>query len=288
MSDNDRWNGFRLRAGDIIVTTPPKCGTTWTQMCCLVLLHGADFREPLSRVSPWIDQTITPVEDVHALLDAQEHRRVIKTHTPLDGLPFDPHVTYIGVGRDPRDVSLSSRDHFGNMDMARVLETKAAAGLLAERAGSPPPPPGTPLDEVFQWWLSIDELAGLKGLVNHQQSLWDRRHEPNVLLLHYADMKRDVEGEMRRLAAALDIDVPEEQWPALVAAVTLDAMRDRAEVAAPNADVSWWRSNQAFFSEGRLGAWREVLSPASLARYEERLAELCPDEELRAWLHTGS
>ena len=32
MYDSNRWDGFELRPGDIIISTPPKCGTTWTQM----------------------------------------------------------------------------------------------------------------------------------------------------------------------------------------------------------------------------------------------------------------
>ena len=34
--DSNRWDGFELRLGDIVVSTPPKCGTTWTQMIDVV------------------------------------------------------------------------------------------------------------------------------------------------------------------------------------------------------------------------------------------------------------
>jgi len=36
-------------------------------------------------------------DDVFGLLDDQTHRRVIKTHTPLDGVPRVPSVTYIAM-----------------------------------------------------------------------------------------------------------------------------------------------------------------------------------------------
>jgi aryl sulfotransferase len=32
MYDSARWEGFSFRPDDIVITTPPKCGTTWTQM----------------------------------------------------------------------------------------------------------------------------------------------------------------------------------------------------------------------------------------------------------------
>ena len=68
-----------------------------------------------------------PLAEVTAELAAQTHRRVIKTHTPLDGLPLHADVTYLVVGRDPRDVAISYEHHAANMDFARFLELRAAA-----------------------------------------------------------------------------------------------------------------------------------------------------------------
>src|SRR5262245_42224747 len=105
--DSARWDGFELRAGDILLSTPPKCGTTWMQMICSLLIFQDPEREQaLSTVSPWLDMTVKKREVVWALLEAQTHRRFIKTHTPLDGLPSDDRVTYVCVGRDPRDVAV--------------------------------------------------------------------------------------------------------------------------------------------------------------------------------------
>src|SRR5260221_2226584 len=103
--DNARWDGFDFRASDIVISTPPKCGTTWTQMLCAMLIFdGPDFPAPLSELSPWLDQTIRPLDQVFAIYEKQQHRRFIKTHTPLDGLPTRDDVSYVVVGRDPRDV----------------------------------------------------------------------------------------------------------------------------------------------------------------------------------------
>src|SRR5579883_31283 len=66
-------------------------------------------------------------EDVLALLDAQRHRRFIKTHTPLDGLPADERVTYVRVGRDPRDVAVSWYHHFQNLDEDTFMRARAQA-----------------------------------------------------------------------------------------------------------------------------------------------------------------
>src|SRR6267143_6116526 len=112
MYDSNRWDGFELRPGDIIISTPPKCGTTWTQMiCALLIFQTPAFDRPLDLISPWFDMLTRPRADVVADLEAQTHRRFIKSHTPLDGLPAGEGVTYLCVGRDPRDAAVSMSHH---------------------------------------------------------------------------------------------------------------------------------------------------------------------------------
>ena len=87
--DSARWDGFEFRPSDVVISTPPKCGTTWTQMlCALLIFDGPDFPAPLSELSPWLDQTIRRLDDVRAMYGSQRHRRFIKTHLPIDGLPL--------------------------------------------------------------------------------------------------------------------------------------------------------------------------------------------------------
>ena len=102
MYDSNRWDGFELRPGDIIIATPPKCGTTWTQMiCALLILQEPELPLPLNRLSPWIDMVTRARTEVFADLQAQTHRRFIKTHTPLDGIPNDPRSPTSALGATP-------------------------------------------------------------------------------------------------------------------------------------------------------------------------------------------
>src|SRR5438270_10839918 len=129
--DSSRWDGFELRSGDIIISTPPKCGTTWTQMiCALLVLQEPELPLPLDTLSPWIDMVNRARREVFADLADQTHRRFIKTHTPLDGIPNDPTVTYICVGRDPRDVALSMDHHIDNTDVGAFREARARAAAI--------------------------------------------------------------------------------------------------------------------------------------------------------------
>src|SRR5205823_3162597 len=102
VADSARWEGFQFRDDDIVISTPPKCGTTWMQtMCALVIFQTPDFDSSIDELSPWLDMLTRDRDETVAQLERQTHRRFIKSHTPLDGLPFDERVTYICVGRDP-------------------------------------------------------------------------------------------------------------------------------------------------------------------------------------------
>jgi hypothetical protein len=287
VSDSALWARFRFRAGDIVISTPPKCGTTWMQMLCALLVFGtADLPRPLTEISPWLDATTYDTTAILAGLESQEHRRFVKTHTPLDGLPSAEGVTYVCVGRDPRDAMLSFEHAVANIDPVAI-----AAGGLDQAA--PPPPPEDPLERFREWadaeftpesaWFGVS----LANLVHHVRTFWERRDSPQVALFHYADLKADLPGQLERLAGTLSIDIPRQRLEELAAAATFEGMRNRADELAPGVDAKLWRSNKAFFRSGTSGQWRDLLDAATLDHYDRRVAELAPPD-LAAWLHTGS
>ena len=137
MMDNARWEGFAFRPGDIVISTPPKCGTTWTQMlCALLIFDGPAFPAPLSEVSPWLDLSIRPLAEVRAISPPQPHRRFIKTHTPLDGLCGAP-TSRISWSAAIRATYLSLEHHPANMDLARFLELRAPPSATTTSTASP-------------------------------------------------------------------------------------------------------------------------------------------------------
>jgi aryl sulfotransferase len=293
--DSIRWDGFVFRPGDIVISTPPKSGTTWTQMiCALLVFQTTTFDRSLDVISPWLDMLTRDVAAVRADLDAQTHRRFIKTHTPYDGLPHDPEVTYVCVGRDPRDVQLSWENHMDNMDvMALITARERAVGLddIAELlAEGPPARDGTVADRFWKWAddpTPVTETVSLHQTLHHLQTFWDVQADPNIVMLHYNDLQRDLGGEMRRLAKQLEIDVPDDRWTALVEAATFANMRDNADRIAPDTTNAIWLDNQQFFNRGSSGQWREVLDADGLRRYEARVAELAAPE-FATWAHEGA
>ena len=293
--DNSRWEGFRFRSGDIVISTPPKCGTTWLQMICgLLIFQSPKFDRPLTEISPWLDMVLRDRAEVFALLEAQRHRRFIKTHTPLDGLPFDERVTYVCVGRDPRDVAVSMDNHFANLDFDALMAARAkAVGLddVDEMMALDPPPNVETLEERFWHWMEnpaplVHATSSLLSTLHHFDEALRAGDRPNVVVLHYGDLKADLEGEMRRLADRLGIVIAEDRWPTLVEAASFDRMRERADELAPNITDALWKDNRGFFHSGRGGQWREFFGEEARRRYETRVAEVArPD--VAAWAHAG-
>jgi hypothetical protein len=127
------------------------------------------------------------------------------------------------------------------------------------------------------------DTDSLPGVLSHMSDAWARRDQPNIVLMHYADLSADLEGEMRRLAGLLGIDVPEGKWPALVQAATFGRMRAGAVQASPDTR-GVLKDPAAFFRRGTSGAGAELLTSDELAAYHERTAAMAPADML-AWLH---
>ena len=133
--DSARWRSFPFREGDIVISTRSKSGTTWVQMiCALLVFQTPQLPAPLAELSPWLDHEITPLDEVVRRLEAQPHRRFVKTHTPLDGVVIDGRATYIVVARDPRDMYISLYHQGGEHRPRRRTSVARSAG--ARRAGS--------------------------------------------------------------------------------------------------------------------------------------------------------
>ena len=281
--DSARWLGFPFRDGDVVISTRSKTGTTWVQMiCALLIFQTPELPAPLAQLSPWLDHLVVPEDEVHAQLVAQDHRRFIKTHTPLDGIPLDPRATYIVTARQPLDMAVSLFHQRGNIDRARLRQ------LTGQPEPAEPPPPRKPLHDWLLRWIADDvnpraEPDSLPGLMWHLSDAWSRRNEPNVLLVHYDNLAADLEGQMRWLAERFGIAVPEETWPALIEAATFDAMKASADRLVPTAGI--FKSNAAFFRRGTSGAGREILSEEEIAGYHARVALLAPSDML-TWLNS--
>lgn len=287
--DASRWNFLQLRDDDIIIATSYKAGTTWMQgIVSNLVFSGEALPEPLGDMSPWFDFRLIPLEILLTGLHRQKNRRFIKTHLPLDGLPFHSHLKYIYVARDARDVFMSFWNHYGTMTEFAIN----ALNYINGRVGAELPPCPDDIHQAWRAWITRGwfewETEGWPWWSNlhNVQSWWDYRHLPNILFVHYADLLADLEGQSRRIAKFLAIDPPRAAWPKILGNCTLAAMRATAEKEEPRYDVIWEGGAKTFFNKGTNGRWQEVLSKDELALYDAAAKrELTAD--CRRWLENG-
>jgi aryl sulfotransferase len=93
--DSTIWNDFRFRDDDIIISTYAKAGTSWTQQMIAQMMFGGDPELAVAEMSPWLDLRVPPKQVKLPEVEAQTHRRFIKTHLPVDALVFSPQAKYI-------------------------------------------------------------------------------------------------------------------------------------------------------------------------------------------------
>ena len=282
--DSARWLDFEFRDRDIVISTRTKSGTTWVQMICALLIFDTpDLPRPLPELSPWLDWLVLPNDDVFADLEAQTHRRFIKTHTPLDGLPSDDRVTYIVVGRHPLDALASLYHQIHNINRERLAELTGEPDLARPRELPP-------LDEWLTDWIESEQTAqedldSFDGMFHHLNDAWSRRDEPNVVLVPYADLLHDLHGEMKRIAGRLGIEVPDERVGELAHAATFTSMQADPDALVPDPSAVLTDKSR-FFRSGTSGAGSDVLGTDALAAYHARASRTAPPD-LLTWLHRG-
>jgi aryl sulfotransferase len=297
--DSKRWDPYQPRDGDVIVTTSYKSGTTFTQDILLHLLHGQ--RDPLpdrSLISPWPDARFHPVKlgDLWAWIESQRGTRFIKSHLPLDGLPWHEQARYLVVARDPRDVFMSFSNHYRNYT-ERAYESLDGPTLDGEaRMGDALPRFDDDVHRRFRNWITRGwfewESEGWPfwGNMHHTRTYWDFRHLPNLCFLHFADMLADLDGSVRKIADFIGLEVSDEDVKRVVEATRFESAKQRAieadAAADPNEPRIFTGGSAAFIYKGTNGRWKDVLDAEDLALYEQtRDRVLSPD--CARWLENG-
>ena len=153
--DSSVWNEFRFRPDDVVIATYGKAGTTWTQQIVAQLIFGGREGIDVATLSPWLDMRFPPKEVKLALLEAQAHRRFIKTHLPADALVFSPDAKYIYVARDGRDVVWSLYNHHANV----TDEWQRRVNDAPDRVGPPLTRPPASIRQYFLEWLAARWLS---------------------------------------------------------------------------------------------------------------------------------
>ncbi|WP_166417319.1 sulfotransferase domain-containing protein [Cochlodiniinecator piscidefendens] len=273
LADRSRWWAFKPRVGDIVVSTPPKSGTTWTQGILALVISGDPLVDAdVARKSPWLDISVPDGDALLQGLEAQQHRRHIKTHTPLDGIPIWKELKYISVYRHPIDVHFSFRKHVVNMKEDVLRECFPDS-----------------ISEGFRIFLEGEHQDGasLSSIVDHYKSAIKLETNTNLLLLHYADMLEDLSGAFQKIAMHVGIQHSEAVEKSLIQAATFSNMKANADRFAVSAKQGFWKEDTSFFDSATSNKWHGQLAQADLAAYDDRMSELLSVDE-RRWLEWGT
>ncbi len=280
VTNSEIWADFDLRDDDVIVSTPPKCGTTWMQSIVVMLIFGRpgmDVR--IGDRSPWLDCGFRDSKATAEFLNRQDHRRCIKTHTPLDGIAFDPLSTYLPVFRHPVDAYFSMRSHVSNMhpdlmgkegDRRFTRDVRDGFRLfVGEGAGQ-----------------DRDAALSLESMVNHYQSFKKWAHLPNIHFFHYSDLSRDLVGQVTRLANILGIQHSPQIMQSIVEGARFDTMQKNAKNHADPRRAKVFKDTAAFFASGTSEKWKGQLGADDLEHYQSRLSALLNPSDVD-WIENG-
>lgn len=290
LMDSGQWQHYEPRRDDVLVCTSYKSGTTLMQAIVLQLLHLNREVPSIMEASPWVEFRHHPsIEQLRAALD-QSGRRCIKSHVPLDGIPYYPEARYVVVGRDARDVFMSWYNHYSN------FTDDALAQLNGLADPEQPPFPRCPEDvrEYWRTWITTGafewESEGYphSGNLHHTKMFWSHRHLDNILLVHYADLLARPVEEIERVAAHIGVEITRAQAEEVAGRVAFDTVKANPRMVGPaeRMNAIWKGGSDTFINRGTNGRWRGVLSPEDLALYEAAKQRVL-DPDCARWLEQG-
>jgi aryl sulfotransferase len=241
------------------------------------LIFNGDPDIYCEKLSPWLDFRLRT--DGFERATAQTHRRYLKTHLPIDALVYSPKAKYLYVGRDGRDIFWSWYNHHQSFKPEALA---FLSSLYPDQPAFDYPNPDIRL--AFLEWLDRDAYPNWP-FWSHVQGWFDARHLPNLKLVHFADLKADLPGQIREIAAFLEIDIDPRKLDVIVEYCGFDHMK-RLATADEDVNRALKGGGASFIHKGTNGRWKDVLTAADNARFHAEAAKHL-SLEAAAWLESG-
>ena len=281
-------NGVVARDGDVWMAVPVKSGTNWLMNIVHQLLSGgsADF-ESIYDVVPWPEFVERPGQPPQEVLDRiaaipASRRRAMKTHQGPPALPFvkagsGKDVRYLVAARNPEEAMVSFKLFLEQHTDAWYDLWKVPRAALTR--------PDFPT-----WYREVAEAKGLQQMFfGPIAAWWPLRHEKNVLLLHFADMKRDLAGSTRKVADFLGVTPSAAQWAKIDEHVSFEWMKKNESKfdTLANTPVRVLEPG-GMIRKGKTGASREDGMTEEIARQLRAAgAKILPDEAALRWMYSA-
>lgn len=279
---------IKWRDGDVVISVPAKSGTTWTMNIVHQLLTGgtAEF-DDIYDVVPWIEFLSRPGQPHEEVLDRVEAmptsaRRAFKSHSAPPQVPFlasgaGPEVKYLVIFRNPEEALVSFRPF-----LQQHSDGWFDLWQMPREAMCRPDFPS--------FYSEVIDGHGMQGMFfGFLAAWWPLRHEKNVLFLHYADMKRDHEASIRKIAKFLGVEPTAEQWPAILEYTSFPWMKQHEEkFEARSVSAVPILNSGAMIRKGEAGKAETDGMTTEISRHLRALAgQICPDATAVDWYYKG-
>ncbi len=262
------FRGYAPSASDVFVSTFAKSGTNWMmQIAHQVAFRGAGDYAHIHDVISWPDmggrrgrRMAVPLDDERVRNASPTHLRVIKTHLAARYVPYHESARYLVVVRDPKEILVSSY-HFA----------AGAAGPLMPT-----------FDVWFELFLTRFPLGFGSTWAEHTAGYWAQRHRPNVLVLMFQDMKRDLNGAVQQVADVMGVPLTGAELNAVIERSTFTYMStlENKFTPVPQGTLPWGEGLK-MMRQGQAGRSGEMLTLEQRRRidahFQEELARLGSD-----------
>ena len=159
---------------------------------------------------------------------------------------------------------------------------------LNDSPGRVGPPIERPPEDIRQYWEDWLRKDGYPfwPFWDNVRSWWEVRGLPNVMMVHYSDLKRDMASVIRSIARFLELPVNESRWEVILEYCSFDWMKKNATKSVPLGGAFWDAGAQTFIHKGVNGRWESTLLPRECVEYEKLAVEKLGKECAR-WLSSG-
>ncbi|MFO7886488.1 MAG: sulfotransferase domain-containing protein [Desulfobacteraceae bacterium] len=263
---------------DIVVAAGPKQGTNWM----LNIVHqlrmlGDDAFEDILIACIWMEVVAFPGESVEERIrriEAHKQKysfRIFKTHESPPILPFKDTVKYIIPVRNGKDSLISdyyfSRKRTDEFIKLWNLKKKKPESLSAY----------------------VKKYIKLRYYWDFINNWWPYRHHENTLMLHFNDLKKNSEKNIRKIAEFLNIQVPEDRWPYIFKYCSFEWMKENSiKFEAPDLlKGKKMIKDGGMIRKGLIGDHNNLFSKNDHKIWERAHKKYFRDEIQREWTDNG-
>jgi len=214
-------------------------------------LYPRFLRKPVSAASPAEIAAARPRVQA-ALVESAGRPIYLKTHNAnaLDhGAPLINMGVSLGalyIVRNPLDVAISYA-HLSNAPIDQVIDRMATSGWGVESSRE----------------KGLEKVRVVMGSWSENVGSWTGTPHPAVLVVRYEDMVGKPNTTFARMAQHLQARPSVEQLRRAISMSDFSRLRAQEQAAGFNEKPD--KSVSPFFREGRVGQWREVLSPEQVS-----------------------